>query len=126
VAVVTHGVHSHGFLDDASQVGQLVQVSIVRAPWEGLVRHSQQPMLPQLICNLLLHLRTHSACVDKQVMAHMMKPSGACKNDWHMRKTVLHGMRRSQTALTHHQQAHHTVQLQQQNSNDSCDESSCG
>ena len=83
LAVGTHGVHSHGFLDDTCQVGQLVQVSVVRAPGEGLVRHSQQPMLPQLSYNLLLHLTTHAACVEKQDCGlHPGSEAQGCMQIW--------------------------------------------
>ena len=68
-------MHSHGFLDDACQVCQLVQVSIVRAPGVGLLGGGQQAMLPQLSHNLLLHLQhRHGLRVDPPSVQSSMPP----------------------------------------------------
>lgn len=50
-------VHSHGFLDHACQVCELVQVSIVWASRKGLLGCGQKAMLAQLSHNLVLHLQ---------------------------------------------------------------------
>ena len=50
-------VHSHGFLDHACQVRELVQVSIVWASRKWLLSCGQKAMLTQLSHNLFFHLQ---------------------------------------------------------------------
>ena len=50
-------VHAHRFLDDAGQVGQFVQISVVWPSGHGLLSCGQKPMLHQLSSNLLLYLQ---------------------------------------------------------------------